>query len=765
MRRIPAPALSFLLIACHKDERGKIPSDDTAATRDTGSLGDPDPDCDSGQLDDDGECVPAACGTGTWGDLEADESTVYVDIAATEGGDGSEVAPFTSIQAGLDAAGAAGGGLVAVAAGTYPESLALNSEHAGAHLAGRCRDLVTIDASVGDEETTGLRIDPEAGEVEVSGVAVRDSHHLGVLVGSGNVRIRDCTVDGNEYIGIAAVQLGSQATALSVESCDVQGNALGGILAYDPGTSVTLHDTIIQDTQPAEDGVAGIWVFGGASLTMESCEVVGNSGLGLVAIDSDTSVSLGETAFRDTQPSGDDEPGMAILAYSGASLAMESCEVVENASVGVTVHGTGTTASLREVIVRDTLLSEDGVFGDGIMVYGAASLVAEACVVEGNPRGGLSISESGTTVILLDTTVQGAHPEVSAGHTGYGIQVMEGASFTAESCEVAGSQLGVVAFDSGTAVTLSETTIRDTVPDDSGKFGYGIEIRSGASLAMESCDVLGSTHAGVVVSDSGSSATIEDSTIAFTKRGEIYTVGMGIGVQPNAVIEASELVLSSNEGPGILLAGEGASLTCVNCSLSDNEFAGAVVAWESSLALENSTVEGTIADENVGGGVGIYAEALGGGPPTLSITNTTIQQNPVAGIWLSGQGAYSLSNNVIHGGDGWIRESLSKCGDAVYAREGVTAWDGGSGLLLQNNELLHGLGAGLLLDNSSATLSGNSYADNAVDLVTQGTDCATPPDGYQDEAIGSAELCPSYDYATCGDEFSLYLELVEPKSG
>jgi len=52
-----------------------------------------------------------------------------------------------------------------------------------------------------------------------------------------------------------------------------------------------------------------------------------------------------------------------------------------------------------------------------------------------------------------------------------------------------------------------------------------------------------------------------------------------------------------------------------------------------------------------------------------------------------------------------------------------------------------------------------------VDLVTQGADCATPPDGYEDEAIGSAELCPSYDYATCGDEFMLYLELAEPESG
>ncbi len=88
-----------------------------------------------------------------------------------------------------------------------------------------------------------------------------------------------------------------------------------------------------------------------------------------------------------------------------------------------------------------------------------------------------------------------------------------------------------------------------------------------------------------------------------------------------------------------------------------------------------------------------------------------------------------------------------------------------SGLLLENNELLDGRGAGLFLDHASATLSGNSYADNAVDLVTQGADGETPPDGYGDEILGSAELCPISDYATCGDEFSLYLTLEEPETG
>ncbi len=85
-------------------------------------------------------------------------------------------------------------------------------------------------------------------------------------------------------------------------------------------------------------------------------------------------------------------------------------------------------------------------------------------------------------------------------------------------------------------------------------------------------------------------------------------------------------------------------------------------------------------------------------------------------------------------------------------------------MLLEDNELLDGLGAGLFLDGASATLSGNIYANNAADLVSQGADCSTPPVGYEAEAFSTVELCPAYDYATCGDEFVLFLELAEPES-
>jgi len=312
---------------------------------------------------------------------------------------------------------------------------------------------------------------------------------------------------------------------------------------------------------------------------------------------------------------------------------------------------------------------------------------------------------------------------------------------------------------------LRETAIEDTEPHEDGEYGFGILVFGGASLDGDGCEVEGNNAVGVAAVGGDTWVTLRDTRVAATTRGEIQTVGIGIVAQESATVETTGVEVSSNEGPGLYSLDEGSLLSCSGCVLRDNQFAGAVVVSGAALRIEDSSIEDTVQQENIGGRVGIFAEPWYGEPPALSVSGTTIQDNPVAGIWLSGEGSYWLSGNTIHGGDGWSREGLTKCGDAVYVRDGVEAWDGSSGLLLENNELLDGQGAGLFLDNASATLSSNSYETNAVDLVVQGSDCDTPPDGYDSEALGYAELCPTYDYATCGDEFTLYLTLEEPETG
>ncbi len=817
--RIIALILPLLVFACDKDKRKKPSAADTAPTHDTGAS--PEPGCDTGYLDDDGECVPAACGTGTWGNLEVDESTVYVDTAAAEGGVGSEAAPFTSIQAGLDAAGDADGGMVAVAAGTYLETLELGYDHGGVHLAGRCRELVTIDASVGDEETPGIDVDVPSLEVEVSGVTVSESRYVGVMVRSGSLTIRDSVVAGCERYGVVAYQDGILPTALTMETSEVRGNTVVGLFALYSGTTVTLRESAIEDSQPAEDGGSGfgIEVTDGASLDAEACVVRGNATAGVLVAGSGTSVTLRETIIEDTEPDAHGDFGIGIYAYEQASLVVEGCQVRGSTDAGVQALDSGTSVSLRETTIEGSDVTKKGEYGVGIQVTDGARLDAESCEVRGIRSVGIVAGDVGTSVTLLETIVEDTQSD-ACGDLGYGIQVAGGARLDAEACEVRRNEaLGVLVDDpvtrvtlrettiedtqalvsgeggfgivvrngasldaeacqlrrntevglscnqSGTSVTLRETTIEDTQLGGHGEPGYGIFVAEGASLDMESGEVIGSSGAGLVASDPHTSVTLRDTRISSTSRGGTYTVGFGIAAQRAASLLATGIEVTSNEGPGLYANGEDTQLTCSGCTIQHNQFSGAVVVSDAIFDIAGSLIGGAVEQENLGGGVGIFAWPWDGGPPTLTVTDNTIQDNAIAGVWLAGEGSFSLSGNTIHGGEGWTRESLTKCGDAVYARDGVTAWDGTSGLLLEDNILLDGLNAGLFLDNASATLSGNSYADNAVDLVMQGGDCATAPEGYEDEAIDSAELCPTYDYATCGDEFALHLTLAEPEMG
>ena len=93
--------------------------------------------CPAGEFLDGEACVPYSCGTGTWSDVEGD----YF------------VGPGDSIQSAADEAGAAGGGVVAVAAGAYVESLVLTEAHDGVQIAGRCAEMVVIDGSAGNLES------------------------------------------------------------------------------------------------------------------------------------------------------------------------------------------------------------------------------------------------------------------------------------------------------------------------------------------------------------------------------------------------------------------------------------------------------------------------------------------------------------------------------------------------------------------------------------------------------------------------------------
>lgn len=225
------------------------------------------------------------------------------------------------------------------------------------------------------------------------------------------------------------------------------------------------------------------------------------------------------------------------------------------------------------------------------------------------------------------------------------------------------------------------------------------------------------------------------------------------------MITASGLEVYDNEGPG-LYAVEGA-LACTGCTLRNNEFAGAAVLSNGRLEIHDSWIEGTLENGNIGGGVGIYAaQQIRYDPAILHIADSVVTDNRVAGIWMGGAGAYRVSDTVIAATQGLPHGSTTRCGDGVYARN-TAAWDGSSGVDLSGNTLSDNEGAGVFLDDATATFTGTTWQYNEPDLRIQGEACSEAWDALDGEP--AVEACPEWHEPSCDMEFALNLALNLPQ--
>ncbi len=911
MRRLPPfLVLALVTVACPEPRRDR-PVDSLL--------------CSDGFIDDGGTCVPEACGSGIWGDLELDGTTVHVDAAAAEGGNGSAEAPLRSIQSAVDLAGSAGGGMVAVAAGTYPEALMLGSGHSGVRLVGRCRDLVVLDARTGDDRTAGIHIDAPGQELQVSGLTVQGADYCGLLVAGGSVLLEDSDILENAMMGVIVRQDNMPASELVVRSSRILRNVTAGIGATDGGSRVELHDTVIADTQVEGGYCVGMTAFEGATIEAWDSLLEGNSYSGAYAEGRGTQVVLHASTIRDTAQAASTPSGWGITAANGGSVSADACLLTGNTTSGIGATGEGATVTLRGCTIRNsrctssgdggfgievnsgaTLWAEDTLFEDnlgagvvvvnedseatlirtvisntapndagaggfGVQVNDGATLNTDACLVTHNTGFGVGVAEPGSRAELLDTTISDTRPDEDGGQglmvfdeafvlarscmissntmagvtllyprtrtllqdcqvvdtqphpslreglgasaqdgaelviqsseisrnnligvaaggfgarlelegtsirgtlpdeeigLGYGLQLYGGAEARIDGCEISGNTtLGVMLGEPGTHMAVRDSIISDTQLDDIGTLGYGVQVSNAGGATLEGCELSGNLGVGLFSYQRNSTIELRDTTVRDTRRNLTYALSAGLCTQDGGAIDATRLEVYDTEGPALYCHSEGSRITCRDSLFSGSRYAGAVTTDGGLLELEGSTVEGTAPGPDVGGGLGLYASPWFGEPPTVTVSDSFIQDNPVAGAWFSGEGSYTLQNNDISGGSGEEFGAGFRCGNAVFVDRGIGPQVDGAGMLLQGNSIHSGQEAGLFLADASATLDGNTWSGNPVDLIRQGESCAEPPEGYDTEPLADAELCPTWDYATCTDIFVMRLEVAELDQG
>jgi hypothetical protein len=456
--------------------------------------------------------APSACGEGTWGDIAIDGATQHVDLSfAGNDSDGSAAKPWLSIQAGVDAASA--GALVAVAAGSYVEDIAIEGKPVRLH--GRCAELVEI-VGVGGALGSVL-ITTSADGSELRGLAITGPSVGLALSGSLGVIASALWIHDTGSRGVN-VQDDLGATSLSLQDALVERSNQIGI--FDGGATLDVEHVAVRDTALDVNGAFGVGISletnavtgSAADAQISSAHLVGNHDSGIFVTGSIAQIET--TVITGTLPTSTGEYGRGIMVQNllptdqRASVTIRHSYIANNHDIGVFVMASD--VALEDTVVRSTLPSAlNGAGGRGInaqnfdAVTKGASVTLTHSLITDNHDSGVVIF--GSELQLLASVVSHTKPRMSDGIRGRGTTIqfnpfdfVPSIALIRDSTVADNLEGGIVVL--GASAILEHSAVHNTATNGAGEFGDGIDAIgdvAATSVTVRDSLVTQSARAGV----------------------------------------------------------------------------------------------------------------------------------------------------------------------------------------------------------------------------------------------------------------------------
>jgi hypothetical protein len=428
-------------------------------------------------------CQPISdCGTGTWGNITTDATTIYVDAGYGGGNsDGSDASPFTTIADALAVANP--GGQIAVAAGQYTERLTINQP---LHIEGRCAEQVVIQGTnFMGQDRPPITINPGGSGTVIRGVTLTGDAEGLAVNGAQNITVQETRVMGAGYIGVV---LYNQASGRLIRSLVHQSEVIG---IHCEGCTLELTESVVRDTQTDAQGDYGYGISAVCdpsldicgSVTVQSSVVQANRSVGLTATGTDVSV-IG-SVVRDTLPDGAGTGGAGIQVRRDTDKEISGTLTVEDsiieANLGAGMIAQGVYTAVTDTVVRDTDESGDNP-GRGIHVQCnpqdafCGTLAVTHSVVENNLDIGIGIF--GPDAAISYTIVRGTGPQ-SNGEAAAGI--VSGCDEIVNRCSTTTIEYSLVYFNTragivsgGAETAVVSSVIRDNQATPASEDGMGI---------------------------------------------------------------------------------------------------------------------------------------------------------------------------------------------------------------------------------------------------------------------------------------------------
>jgi len=571
-------------------------------------------------------CQPIMdCGSAPWGDIPVGPDTVYVDAAYVGGSsDGSASMPFTSIQAGVDAAPS--GAVVAVAAGTYAESVLISGTPV--RLWGRCPQLVTVQTpsvatygvgvAADGTELVGLAITgPARGVSVVDATAVvlenlwtHDTVDFGIgFFDESSGSVRNAVVERSESTGIyvsAATVVIEDSVVRDISDDDGDGPGVVARLASASGiaSDLTFRRSVVERTVGAGVTLLSSKALVEGVVIREVTAEAANGGHGLVARTASASPDVEpDSVVRSSWIGSCDD---AALYHLGGTLTVEDSVLAESSGsrgFGLTAIESGPGQALPQVsVARTTVYGQAGGVGLEANAVGEGLLVRDCG--GGTDGFGLQLSESHYQP--LSSTLQLSHSDFRDN-----------------------ARAGIKVF--GSELVARGVRIADMLADPDGEFGRCVQVRPGVGMGMPATADL----EAVVLDSCRDVALVSASATTVLRASEIRNViaspaapGRGVVIQPDLEV-----------------AGHGGSAEIESVAIDGVQGIG-LALFASSATVRDAAVRNTRGTTSGLYGDGIALTSYGGVLSTLSVSHTLIEQSDRAALSCFG-GRLELSGSAM----------------------------------------------------------------------------------------------------------------------
>lgn len=552
--------------------------------------------------------IGPACATDGWPQALPATAVRYVQAGAAPGGTGTRAAPFARIADAI--AGAAPGSVIAIAAGTYDESL---SVPAGVTLWGACVSATHVASSAGGTTVTIAGADVVVRNVTLGGAASALAVGRGARVTLEDVATIGATArawsvhDGGHVVGTRVairdtrpLLIGEEGHAIYAETgavvelshAAIERNSDNAIIAFDPTTSIVLDDCVVRDTMPrGSDGKfgRGVNTEGGVSLVLSRTVLERNAGIG-VFLANVVTARLTDVVIRDTA-STMSMGGRGISAQMGCTLELSRVTLLGNRSYAL-YASSSSTLTLDDVLMSATRTDVSGLYGRGMELRGGATATLRRVLVDEMRDSGVILLDADTHATVEDLVVRATTPD-DHGTNGRGIEVSAGARLDGARVRVErNADLGLGCFGSSADALASTLELVDVEILDQGTdgatagMGRGLYVLDDCSARVTRATIRGSREIGAGVAIAPASLVLEDATVTDTRETALGMLGRGVNVQQGGHAELRRVVLERNRETSIEVR-EGATLDAEDVVIRDTAQSTAPGSPGRGLAIED----------------------------------------------------------------------------------------------------------------------------------------------------------------------------------